>query len=158
MKVNLIAAVSTNGVIGVENRLPWKLPGDLKRFKALTMGHPVVMGRKTWASIGRLLPGRENVILTRDPAFKLAGATICRSPEEALEKLQDAGEIFVIGGAEVYAQFLPRADRLYLTLVHANVEGDARFPAFDAAGYAETSRESVDGDPPYTFLTLERKG
>jgi dihydrofolate reductase len=160
--VALIAAVAANGVIGRDNRLPWRLPADLRRFKELTMGHALVMGRRTYESIGRPLPGRVTVVLTRDPAFMAPpGALAARSLEEALAAAAaatpGAGEVFVAGGAEVYAQALPRADRLYLTRVEAEVEGDARFPDLDPARWRLAAAERLDlGPPSCRFEVWER--
>ncbi len=162
----VVAAVAENGVIGRDNRLIWRLKSDLKRFRALTWGRPLIMGRKTWQSIGRPLPGRETVVLTRDPAFAADGARTARSFEEALEAgRRIAGElgadaVMVVGGSEVYRLALPLADRLHLTLVHASPEGDAVFPAYDASAFREAAREArpagPDDEHPFTFLDLER--
>lgn len=157
MTVSLIAAVARNGVIGRAGALPWRLPEDLKRFKRLTLGHPVVMGRKTFASIGKPLPGRDSIVLSRDPAFRPAGARVARSLEEALA-LAGSGEVFVIGGEAVYREALPRADRLYLTLLDRDFEGDARFPDYDDAAFRELSRESFAEPLPHAFVVLERVG
>lgn len=158
MRVHLIAAVAKNGVIGAGGKMPWHLSEDLKRFKRLTLGHPVVMGRKTWDSLGRPLPGRENIVVSRS-ATSLPGAIVARSLDEALARCAGAGDAFVIGGGEVYAQALPRADVLDLTLLGRAFEGDARFPAFDPADWRETAREervAPDG-MPYAFVTYERR-
>ncbi|UYY57711.1 dihydrofolate reductase [Sphingomonas sp. S2-65] len=149
-------ARATNGVIGRDGALPWHLPADLKRFKAQTMGKPLVMGRKTFESFPSPLPGRRHIVLTRDPSWSAAGCEIAHSPEEALVL---AGEdVAVIGGAEVFALFLGRADRIELTEVHADVEGDACVPAF-GSDWREVAREThaAQGDrPAYSFVTLER--
>lgn len=157
MTLSLIAALAENRVIGRDGQLPWRLPGDLKRFKRLTLGHPVVMGRKTFDSIGRLLPGRENVILTRQTSFQMPGATILHTPEALLERFREAGEVFVIGGEEIYRLFLPRAQKLYLTLVHQTVDGDAFFPPFEADAFEELERERIDEPLPHSYVTLRRK-
>ena len=130
MRVSIIAAVAENGVIGREGRLPWHLADDLRRFKRLTMGHTLVMGRKTWDSIGRPLPGRRMVVLSRQADFRPVGAEVADSLDDALAVAQAAGddETFIIGGAEVYRLALPRAERMYITRVHANIDGDAYFP------------------------------
>jgi len=157
--VALIAAVAANGIIGRDNRLPWRLPADLLRFKELTLGHALVMGRRTYESIGRPLPGRVTVVLTRAPAFSPPGVLVARSLDEALATAAGAapGELFVAGGAEVYAQALPRADRLYLTRVEAAVEGDARFPDFDRALWRLAAEERLDsGVPVCRFEVWER--
>ncbi|MDD5296004.1 MAG: dihydrofolate reductase [Rhodocyclaceae bacterium] len=139
-RLSLIAALARNGVIGRDNTLPWRLPDDLKRFKALTLGHPILMGRKTWESLGRPLPGRENVVVTRNPAYQATGCRIVHSLPEAIGACAHWDEVFVIGGGELYAQALPFAHTLYLTEVQAEVEGDARFPDFDRARFLETER------------------
>jgi dihydrofolate reductase len=130
MTVAIIAAKAENGVIGREGELPWHLPADLKHFKALTTGHAIVMGRKTFESIGRLLPDRRTVIVTRNPNYQQEGATVVRRFEEAVA-LGDTEDIFVIGGAEIFRRSLPLADRLYLTVVHATLAGDVLFPDLD---------------------------
>lgn len=162
MRVSLIVAVAENGVIGRDNRLPWRIPDDLRHFKALTMGKPVIMGRRTHQSIGRPLPGRLNIVLSRDPAFQAPGVCRVGSVEAALAAADRPGwgeEAMVIGGAEIYRLFLPLADRLYLTEVHRRVEGDARFPAIAPRAWRERSRDfrAGDGDvPSHSFVTLER--
>ncbi len=147
----LIAALATNGVIGRHNTLPWRLPDDLKHFKALTLGCPVIMGRKTWESLGRPLPGRENIVVTRDPVYAAAGCRVVHGLEEALAACGNAEEVFVIGGGELYALALPLAHTLYLTEVHGNVEGDAHFPAFDRSRFLETQREHHAADETHAW-------
>lgn len=162
MRITLVAAVAANGVIGRDGGLPWRLSGDLKRFKALTLGKPVIMGRRTFASIGRPLPGRLNIVITRDPAAAFDGATAVHSLDEALAAARAAGaaEAMVIGGAEIYALALPLAERLELTEVAAAPEGDAFFPAHDRAAWRETAREAQPEagpeSPAHAFVTLER--
>lgn len=161
MDVVLIAAVARNGVIGAGNALPWHLPADLKRFKALTLGHPVLMGRKTFESIGRPLPGRANIVVSRDPAFAAEGVTVAASVAAGLACAAALGTppVFVIGGAQIYAQCLTLADRIYLTRVDIEVAGDAFFPALAARQWHETACEhwpAADGHPAYAFVTLER--
>ena len=126
--ISLIVAVSDNGVIGRSGELPWRQSGDLKHFKAVTMGRSIVMGRKTWQSIGRPLPGRQNIVITRQPGFVAPGADVVDSTDAAVAAAR-GDEIMIIGGAEIYALFLPLAERVYLTRVHGEVEGDAYFPA-----------------------------
>ena len=156
--ISLIVAASRNGVIGANNRLPWHLPADLKRFKQLTMGHPILMGRKTFESIGKPLPGRTNLVITRQKDFQCCGATATHSLEEALLICDREDEIFVIGGAEIFRQALPFADRIYLTRIERNFEGDVRLFEIDPAIWKETSREDFLSDPlPHTFLTYNRK-
>lgn len=154
----LVAALSRNRVIGVGNRLPWRLPEDLARFKRLTMGAPVIMGRRTRESLGRALPGRRNIVVTRARDAAWEGCLVAHSLDEALALGGDAIEAFVIGGAELYAAALPRADRLYLTLIDAEYAGDACFPAFDPAAWREVARApgvSADG-VGYAFVDYER--
>jgi len=160
MRLSLIAAVAANGVIGRAGGLPWRIPADLRHFKAVTLGKPVIMGRKTWQSIGRPLPGRRNIVVSRDARFVAEGAEVAASLDAALAAVADAEEAMVIGGAAIYAEALPRADRLYLTEVHADVEGDVYFPEFDRAAWRETAREDhpAGGDAPaFSFVTLERR-
>ncbi|MBK6942003.1 MAG: dihydrofolate reductase [Planctomycetes bacterium] len=143
MFVTFIVAVARNGVIGKNGALPWHLPSDLERFKARTMGHPIVMGRKTYASIGKPLPGRTNIVITRAADFAAAGVVVARSPDEALAAAQVAAgndECFVIGGAEIYRALLPHADRIELTRIDADVDGDTRFDV-PAAGWHEVATE-----------------
>ncbi|HEX5640454.1 MAG TPA: dihydrofolate reductase [Burkholderiaceae bacterium] len=140
-RVTLILARARNGVIGAGGGLPWRLPEDLQFFKRTTMGHPIVMGRKTWESIGRPLPGRRSVVVSRDRGFAAPGAEIVHSLDEAIERCAEAGEIFVIGGAQLYADALPRADRLLLTEIHADFDGDTFLPAPASEAWAESSRE-----------------
>ncbi len=154
----LVAALARNRVIGVGNRLPWRLPEDLAHFKRLTMGAPVIMGRKTRDSIGRPLPGRRNIVVTRARDASWEGCVVAHSLDAALAAAHDAAVAFVIGGAELYAQALPRADRLHLTLIDADYAGDAWFPEFDAAEWREVAREpgvSADG-LGYAFVDYER--
>ena len=140
-RLAIIAAVAANRVIGAHNAMPWSLPGDLRHFRALTTGHRVVMGRKTWESLGRPLGNRENVIVTRDAAFRApAGCIVARTFDEALERPALPLPVFCIGGAQLYAEALPRADRLYLTEIDATFEGDIRMPAIDLDEWTELSR------------------
>ena len=157
--LTLIAAVARNGVIGVDNRLPWQLPADLKRFRELTTGHAVIMGRKTWESLPakfRPLPGRRNIVVTRNDSFRAEGATVTTSLPDAIAAAS-GDEAFVIGGAELYKAALPLADRLQLTEIDATYEGDTWFPAIDGDRWRETSREthSGDGGPGYAFVTYQ---
>jgi dihydrofolate reductase len=159
-RLSIVAALAENRVIGVNNTLPWRLPADLKHFRRLTTGHPIIMGRRNYESIGRPLPERENIVVTRRPDFSAPGCRIVNSIDAAIAAAGTAAEIFIIGGAELYAQTLARADRLYLTYVHAVVQGDTYFPAFDHSGWRETSRERHEPDDRhaygYSFVTLER--
>jgi dihydrofolate reductase len=140
-RVTLILARARNGVIGASGGLPWRLPEDLAFFKRTTMGHPIVMGRKTWESIGRPLPGRRSIVVTRDRTFSAIGAEAVHSLDEAVALCSDSDEIFVIGGAQLYAEALPRADRLLLTEIHADFEGDTFMPAAAAEDWAVAGRE-----------------
>lgn len=148
-------------MIGVDNRLPWRLPADMKHFRALTLGKAVLMGRKTFESIGKPLAGRTNIVVSRDRGFRPEGVRVAHSIEEALALARDQDEIMVIGGASFYAQLLPRAQRLYLTEIHHDFAGDAFFPAWQSEEWRETARDDHapdDGNPyPYSFITLERR-
>ena len=157
-RVALIAAVAANGTIGLDNRLPWRLPKDLQRFKALTLGHPVVMGRRTWESIGRPLPGRMNIVVTRATRIAAPGCRVAHSLEEALEAAAGADEVFVVGGADLYRVALPFAERLLLTEIRREFAGDAFFPAFDRAVFREISRESQPATESleYDFVEYRR--
>lgn len=161
MRIALIAALARNGVIGRDNQLPWRLSADLQHFRRLTMGKPIVMGRKTWASLGRPLPGRRNIVVTRDMAFGCEGCVVTHSIDEALSAAADSDEVMIIGGAELYAQALARADRLYLTEVGAQVEGDVRFPVIDPSDWIEVERQACKADErneyDYDFIVLDRR-
>ena len=141
MRVSLIAAVAANGVIGADGALPWHLPDDFRWFKTKTLGKPVVMGRKTWDSLAGALPGRQNIVLTRQSGYVAPGATVVDSCKAAEAAAGDSGELMVIGGGEIFQFFLPHASRIYLTRVDAEVEGDARFPAIDPAEWRLVSSE-----------------
>lgn len=158
--ISLIVAVSANGVIGRGDELPWHLSDDLKRFKQLTLGKPIVMGRKTFESIGRALPGRQNIVLTRQTEFAADECDVVSSVDAAIAASGDAGEIVVIGGSEIYKLFLPLAERIYMTRVHIDVDGEVRFPELDEELWQETERENHDADDlnEYEFTTsvLER--
>jgi dihydrofolate reductase len=162
MRVSIIAAIAENGVIGRGGKLPWHLADDLKRFKQLTMGHTVVMGRKTWESIGRPLPGRRIVVVSRQRDYLPEGVAVVAGIDDALTIAESAGddEVFIAGGAEIYRLALPRADRLYLTRVHADVAGDARFPEVDWTRWkrVESENQSADAnnDFSFTFETYSR--
>ena len=144
----LIAAVARNGAIGKDNTLPWRLKADLAHFKTATLGHPIIMGRKTWESLGRPLPGRTNVVISRDPTYEAQGATVVPNLGAALDLCADSAQMFVIGGAQIYALALPMANRLLLTEVDAHIDGDAFFPAFERGSFTEISRHhhSKDAD------------
>ena len=160
-RISVIAALAKNRVIGIENRLPWRLPEDLAHFKALTLGHPILMGRKTFESLGRPLPGRTNVVITRNPGYKPEGCRVAASIPDAIALCGEADELFFIGGAELYAQAIPLADRLYLTEVDVEAEGDAWFPDYDRSAFHEISRVShvgAKGDPLlFDFVVYARR-
>jgi dihydrofolate reductase len=160
MKISIIAAMAANRVIGHENRLPWHLPADLGHFKQITMGKPIVMGRKTWESLARALPGRSNIVITRDKNYVAEGGKVVHSMEEAMQAAGECEEVMVIGGAEFYLQTLPLADTLYLTLVEGEFEGDAFFPEIDEDEWREVAREAHEADDKnphaYSFVRLER--
>jgi dihydrofolate reductase len=157
-RISIIAAMARNGTIGVNNSLPWRLPEDLRHFKALTMGHHVVMGRKTYQSIGRPLPGRTTIIVTRDTDYRADGCLTAPSLEAAITLCGDDPEVYFVGGADIYRQALALADRLYLTEIQADFQGDARFPDFDRAVWREMERtERVDdGGLAYQFAVYDR--
>lgn len=157
-KLSLIVAIAHDGVIGVNNTLPWHLPEDLKRFRALTMGHHIIMGRKTYESLNRLLPGRTTVIVTRNADYRVEGALVSGSLEDALAQSAGDDEVFLIGGAELYREGLVQADRLYITEIEASFSGDAFFPAIDYSLWrlvAEERHVSVNG-LIYRYLTYDR--
>ena len=158
--LSLIAAMAKNRVIGRNNALPWHLPEDLKYFKATTLGKPILMGRKTFDSIGKPLPGRTSVVLTRNPQWSFDGCLVVSSVDDALAKLADREEVLVIGGAELYQQTLPHADRLYLTEIDADFEGDAWFPEFDLSQWQQISRQPHPDNGRgfgFDFVVYQRK-
>jgi dihydrofolate reductase len=160
-RVSLIVAMARNRVIGINNTLPWHLPADLKHFKALTMGHHIVMGRKTYESIGKPLPGRTSVVVTRNADYAQPGVIVVNSLEAAIAACGDDAEIFVIGGAELYRQAIVLADRIYLTEIDADISGDAHFTELDRNLWLETERISHAPDEknlhPYQFVVYDRK-
>jgi len=159
-RITIIVAYAKNHVIGNEGNLPWHLSDDLKRFRQLTMGHHIVMGRKTWESIGRLLPGRKHIIISRKPGYAVAGAKVVDSLEGAMAAARNDSEIFVIGGGEIYALVLPIADRILATEVQGKFEGDTYFPELSKGTWQETARESHEDAASglrYSFVTLERR-
>lgn len=153
--------MAQNRTIGVNNSLPWRIPEDLKHFKALTMGHHMIMGRKTFDSIGKPLPGRTTVVVTRDKALKIEGCLVAHSLQEAIKLCANDSEIFIVGGADIYAQSLAAADTLYITEIPRDVDGDAHFPAFDRNAWQETAREIRSQETPqplqYHFVTYRRR-
>ena len=158
-RISIIAALAANRVIGRQNRLPWRLPADLQHFKRITMGKPIVMGRRTWESLPGLLPGRTHIVITRNPGYRADGALVVHSLDEAIQAAGGVPEIMVVGGAQLYAQAIPLADRMYLTELELDAEGDAWFPDFDRSSWHEISRErheaTEDNGFPYSFTVLE---
>ena len=158
--ISIIVALAENGVIGSDNRLPWHLPDDLKRFKALSLGKPIVMGRRTFESIGRPLPGRTNIVVSRQPGLAIEGTVVAQSLDAALAAAGAAPEVVIIGGAEIFRQVLPRTDVIHLTRVHARVAGDVVFPQLDPGKWRETAVEHHAADErhqyAFTFVTLQR--
>jgi len=158
-KLSLIVAIAQNRVIGANNALPWHLPEDLKRFRALTTGHHIIMGRKTYDSLNRLLPNRTTVIVTRNQDYKVPGALIAHSLAEAITQATNDDEVFLIGGAELYHDGLKVADKLYLTEIEASFEGDAFFPEINLALWSEIAREKHMSEQglPFSYITYQRK-
>jgi len=160
-RISILVAMTRNRTIGVDNTLPWRCPEDLKRLKTLTMGHHIVMGRKTFDSIGKPLPGRTTVVVTRNRALTLEGCIVTHSLPEAIAACAGDREIFILGGAELYAQALPVADTMYVTEILHDVPGDAHFPQFDQSGWVETSREPRHQEAPqpleFHFVTYRRR-
>jgi len=161
LRVSIIVACDRNGTIGADGGMPWHLPDDLKRFKKLTMGKPIVMGRKTYESIGKPLPGRRSIVVTRRGDFRAPGCETVRSPDAALEAALPADEAFVIGGGEIYTALIDRADAIYMTLIDAEIAGDTTFPAIDAAEWSLVDRKDHPPDDRhrygFAFLTLEKR-
>lgn len=149
--ISLIAAVAQDGTIGAGNTIPWRIPGEQKYFRAITTGHPIIMGRKTHESIGRPLPDRRNIVVTRNPDYRAEGCEVLTSFEQALAACRDADEVFVIGGGELYRHSLPVADRLYLTEIHADFAGDTRFPEFDRAQWKPVSRKRHQSENGWAY-------
>lgn len=161
MRISIIAAMDKNRLIGKDNALPWRLPADMRHFKAVTMGKPVIMGRKTHESIGMVLPGRQNIIVTHNTSYAAEGCVVVHSFEQALRAADNAEEVVVIGGAALYQTALAKANRLYLTFVDGEFEGDTYFPAFDFEEWREIEHQHFQPDEknrfPYSFVTYERK-
>lgn len=159
MKVSIVVAISENHAIGKDNKLLWYLPNDLKHFKAITTGHTIIMGRKTYDSVGKPLPNRRNIIITRQ-AISISGCEVVNSIDEALALCKDEPEVFIVGGAEIYSQSMHLTDRIYLTIVHKKFEGDSFFPEINKDEWTEVTREDFQPDEknslPYSFITLER--
>ena len=161
MEISLIAALDKRGVIGADGRVPWRLPADMRWFKFQTIGKPVIMGRKTYESIGRPLPDRRNIILTRQRTYRAVGCVVVHSKDAALAAGSDSSEVMVIGGGEIYDVFLGEASRLYLTFVDLDAEGDVMFPVLDQEEWREVSRQYYEADKQnsfgYSFVILERR-
>jgi dihydrofolate reductase len=162
MIISLIVAASENDVIGKDKKLPWSLPDDMKHFRVLTQGHPVIMGRKTYESIGHALPNRRNIVITRQADFQLPDAEVAPSVDAALKLVGDdsSAEAFVIGGGEIYKQMIEEADRIYMTRVHTTIDGDAFFPTIDSSVWKELSKEEHPKDEkhlfPFSFITYQK--
>ncbi|EAY4638048.1 type 3 dihydrofolate reductase [Salmonella enterica] len=160
MLISLIVATAQNRVIGKGNAMPWHLPADLRHFKNITLGKPVVMGRRTFESIGRPLPGRRNLVISRNPEWQADGVEVAASLDDALALVSGVDEVMILGGGQLYAEALPRADRLYLTLIDLTVEGDTYFPDYQRYSWQELERSTHQPDEKnphaYTFVTLER--
>ena len=156
-----VVAVARNGVIGRDNQLPWRLKSDLQHYRRLTLGHPVLMGRKTWDSLGRPLPQRRNLVISRNTGLQAEGAEVFPTLDDALRAAAGAEQIAILGGAQLYALLLDRVDRIELTEIHADIDGDTVFPAFERSAFDETRREhhAADADNEYAFdfVTLERR-
>ena len=160
MKLSLIVAMATNHTIGLNNKMPWHLSADLKKFKQITMGHPIIMGRKTFESIGRPLPGRQNIIISRNPHYEQQSCLVFNNLDSALQSCAQADEVFVIGGATLYAATLAQADRLYITEIQQAFDGDTWFPEIDLQQWQEVTRNDISDDKSvdfsYSFIVYER--
>lgn len=156
MKIILIAAMAKNRVIGKGNTIPWHIPGEQQRFKGMTMGHTLIMGRKTFESIGRPLPGRKTVIISRNREYQAAGCLVAPSLAEAIALCPETETVFIAGGGEIYQQAMELADFIYLTVLDREVEGDILFPEFDPKQFLKISEERVEGTEPYTFTVFSR--
>lgn len=160
MKISIIVAMASNQTIGLNNKMPWHLSADLKNFKKITLGSPILMGRKTYESIGHPLPGRDNIIISRNPEYKQQGCLVFNTIEDAISACSKYKEIFIIGGATFYKAMLPKANFLYLTHINKEFDGDTFFPSINKQDWQEISREDVNNDPSvdftYSFLTLKR--
>ena len=160
MKISIIVAMAANSIIGRDNQLPWHLPADLKHFKQTTMGKPILMGRKTWESIGRPLPGRTNIVITRDSTYSAAGCVVVNSIDAAITAATGQNEVMVIGGAELYRQVMPCTDTIYLTRIHETFAGDTRFPEIHNTEWHQVERVDHEADEKnshdYSFIRLDR--
>ncbi len=157
MGISLIAAMAKNRVIGKDNGIPWRAPGEMKRFKEATMGHTLVMGRKTFESIGRPLPGRTTIVITRDKSYSAEGCSIVHSLKEAIDLADSEKEIFIAGGSQIYEQAFPLVDQVYLTIVDVDVDGDAMLPEFDLSQFVEVNKEFVQTEPSYTCYVYRKQ-
>lgn len=157
MRISIIAAMAENRVIGSNGAIPWDLPGDRRRFRELTWGHPVIMGRRTFESIGHPLPGRRNIVLTRRAGYLAEGCVVVHDLRSALEAAGEADELFIIGGGELYREALPLAERVYLTIIHVTAEGDVLFPEIPAGEFVEKERREVRDTITCDFVIYERK-
>jgi len=161
MLISFVAAMSKNRVIGKNNKIPWSMPADVRHMRKMIEGKPLIMGRKTHESIGRPLPDRKNIILTRDKSYKSKGCIVVHTQEEALKAAEGAEEVIIFGGEEIYRMFLPKANRMYLTIIDAEVEGDAFFPEYDKKEWKVVEKKEHKADEEnkhdYTFITLQRK-
>jgi dihydrofolate reductase len=161
MNISLIVAMASNRVIGADNKMPWHLSADLKRFKNITMGSPILMGRKTHESIGKALPGRTNIVISRNSNYQAQGCQVYSDIPSALDSFPECQEIFVIGGASLYETMLPEAESIYLTQIHQSFSGDTYFPEIDSSDWVEVEHERIDNDPDvafsYSFIKLKRK-
>ena len=161
MKISMIAAMANNRIIGNDNKMPWHLPADLQHFKQVTMSKPVIMGRKTFESIGRPLPGRQNIIISRNEAYSVPGIEVVKSPEEALALVSNVDEVMIIGGGNIYKQFLDKATTLYLTFIELDVAGDTQFPDYEEVADWQIIEECVNAPDDknlhqYKFVTLDK--
>ncbi|MFH1021337.1 MAG: dihydrofolate reductase [Pseudomonadota bacterium] len=156
MKIILIAAMAKNRVIGRDNTIPWHIPGEQQRFKGITMGHTLIMGRKTFESIGRPLPGRKTVVISRNPEYRAAGCLVAQSLAAAIALCPETETIFIAGGGKIYREAWPLAETIYLSVLDREVEGDILFPEFDPRQFSTISAERVDGVEPYTFTIFSR--
>ena len=156
MIVSLIAAVARRRIIGIDGRIPWDIPADRRRFRELTMGHPLVMGRNTFISIGMALPGRRCIVLSRQAGYEAEGCEVAGSIDEALALCRESDEVFIAGGADIYRQALPLAQRLYISHIELDVDGDASFPGIPEGEFRELRRELLSTDPPCTLVVYER--
>ena len=156
MELAIIVARAKNGVIGVNNTLPWRLPEDLKHFKNTTLGHPIIMGRNTWESLGKALPGRRNIVVSRNPDYEAADAEVFESLDDAIDACSGSDKVFIIGGAQIYDEALIYVDKLIITEVDIEVDGDAYFPNVDEMLWKEVSREEHhNGEIGFSFVTYE---